>query len=711
MSARPTSDKRLAQARIIVITVGFVVVGAASGDIFDRAEWTLTIAPVPAAAAALVLVGRPAVARLAGAGIGVLLAVILTVAIADGSASDVVQSFTSGIQGLLSTDWPSPRRADLLGAVAAALATLCAISSEIVGRRRFHLLGLVPLLLAYLGVVALSAPDGITWRWLIVLAAVSMVLALLRNEGSLADRLVLLRGERRLIPLTIVAAGVVVLVALPVSFDARADPRRNNPARQTAPLLDPIEATLALRDLDPPVDLHVATATGDSALPVRWRTAALTDYDGQRWSPGLTLRPIGSTLAPAIEPTIDADVSFLDDNLSLVPFPGPPVFVGAAVETDAERTVVRLAERPTPGAVVPVAANAPATPSDAADLGVSPRVVDESTSGLTRFAEGLAGEGDALDQLSRLEASLQDDFVLDNDVQGGGLELALIDRFLRDTERGTNEQFATSFVLLARSLGIEARVATGFVVGGDATAGDAGERVVLSSADADVWPEVQLGDGSWLAYDPAPAVEAVDGAPPPPEPEVQTPAAPQPPIAPPPESASEATDDDPVTDEASGGALSTAFTWVIRGSVALAVIVLPLLAAAGVIVGAKYRRRRRRLRTPDPAARIRGAWASATDALVDAGLDIPPSATDSEIARTGTPVAPDAASQLRRLSTLSSAATFGTPRHPDILAEDAVSCLGSVEQSVVSTRTRWHRLRWHLSLRSLRPATRSPVTG
>ncbi|NTU51383.1 MAG: transglutaminase domain-containing protein, partial [Candidatus Aminicenantes bacterium] len=43
-------------------------------------------------------------------------------------------------------------------------------------------------------------------------------------------------------------------------------------------------------------------------------------------------------------------------------------------------------------------------------------------------------------------------------VQGGGLERALIDRFLRDTQRGTSEQFATSFVLLARSLGIEARL-------------------------------------------------------------------------------------------------------------------------------------------------------------------------------------------------------------------------------------------------------------
>jgi hypothetical protein len=296
-------------------------------------------------------------------------------------------------------------------------------------------------------------------------------------------------------------------------------------------------------------------------------------------------------------------------------------------------------------------------------------------------------------------------------VQGGGLEQALIDRFLRDTQRGTNEQFATSFVLLARSLGIEARVATGFLAGGDdgATASAAGRPLVLTSADAHVWPEVQLADGSWVAYDPVPAEEATDDATPPPEPQVQAPAAPQPPIAPPPESDTEAADDEEPADTSADSAVSVVLVWVARASIALGVVVLPLLIAAALIVGAKYRRRRRRLGASDPAERIRGAWASATDALVDAGLDIGASSTDSEIAADGAPLVPDASPQLRRLATLSSAATFGRPRHPDVLAEDALSCLGSIERSVVTLRTRWQRLRWRLSLRSLRPATRSPV--
>jgi hypothetical protein len=233
--------------------------------------------------------------------------------------------------------------------------------------------------------------------------------------------------------------------------------------------------------------------------------------------------------------------------------------------------------------------------------------------------------------------------------------------------------------------------------------------LALTSADAEVWPEVQLSDGRWLALDPVPAEEANDGAPPPPEPQVQTPAAPQPPIAPPPEPDNETSAPDEATTAESTGALSTAIAWVIRGTVAIGVLLLPFAAAAAVIMGIKYRRRRRRLRAGVPSERIRGAWASATDALVDAGLDISRSETDGEIVGHGEPLVADARRHLRRLAALAGAATFGSPEHPDLLAEDATMCLGAVEESMAAARTRWQRLRWRLSLRSLRPSTRSPV--
>jgi hypothetical protein len=701
-------DPRLARLRIVDIAAGCCLVGAASSGIFDSAEWSLIVAPALPAAAALALLMRSAVARVVGAVAAVVLAVTLAVLASSGSMADVARSFTSGVQGLLSTEWPSPTRPELVGTVAAAVAITGAMCSELAARRRFHLAALVPLLTAYVGVVALSAPLGAQWQWLIGLLVVSTVFALLRNDGTLGDRLLLLRGERRLLPLFAAAVILVGLASIPVSLDERADPRRNDPAEQTAPLLDPIEATLALRNIDPAVDLHVVTTDDDSSLPDRWRTAALSSYDGRRWSPSLTLRPIGSTLGPANGPTIEADVSFLDDNLTLVPMPGAPVAVGADVETDGDRTVVRLAERPSAGDLIALTANMPATSADATSVGLASRLVDESTSDLTQLAEGLAGDGDDLERLEQLETTMREEFVLDSDVQGGGLERALIDRFLRDTQRGTNEQFATSFALLARSLGIESRVATGFVSSDTAT--QPGEPLVLTSSDAAVWPEVQLADGRWVAFDPAPSEEASDGAPPPPEPQAQAPAAPQPPIEPPPDSDSEPASDDEAVDEDRDRTLSIALGWLLRGSLALAAILVPLAIVAGVILGVKYRRRSRRLRAPDPVERIRGAWASATDALVDAGLRIETSSTDSEIASDAAPLAPLASPATRRLAVMSSSATFGTPPHPDLLAHDAVACLESVEHAITSARTRWQRVRWRLSLRSLRAATRSPLS-
>ena len=311
---------------------------------------------------------------------------------------------------------------------------------------------------------------------------------------------------------------------------------------------------------------------------------------------------------------------------------------------------------------------------------------------------------------------MREEFVLDSNVQGGGLQQALIDRFLRDTQRGTPEQFATAFVLLARSLGIEARVATGFVADGEPPIGSAtaaaGEVLTLSSDDAD---GVARGRSSptadgWHSTRFRPRSRR-STAPPPPEPQVQTPAAPQPPIAPPPEPDNETqapddarhhrVDQCAVDRDHVGGPRECRHR-----------------SPPAAVRGRRSSRHGDQVPAPAPAPpghacpsdRIRGAWASATDALVDAGLDISRSATDGEIAGAGEPLVADARRSLRRLAALSGAATYGSPQHPDLLAEDATRCLDAVEESMAAERTRWQRIRWRLSLRSLRPATRSPVT-
>jgi protein-glutamine gamma-glutamyltransferase len=705
----PQPSVGLSRLRIAVLGIGYLVVGAAAGGIFDHSAVGLVLAPVLPTAAALLTAGARARWRLAAA-VGSVVATGALAALAhDGGARDVTTAFTGGVQRLLSTEWPSPRTPELIVTVAVVIATAAAISHELARHRRLHLVPLLPLLLCALAVIGLSAPLGVRWWWLVPLGAVAVLVAMLRNDGTLHDRVVLVRGERRIVPLLLIGAAIVGLVTVPLVLTDRADPRRDVPAGQTLPLLDPIQATVALRALDPPIDLHVATPAGEQSLPSRWRTAALVNYDSARWTPALRVRPIGTTLGAVDGPVVRADVSFLDERLSLVPLPGPPVSVDAEIETDTSRSVVRLARVPAPGERVAIVAGVAPTTGDAVEQGLATRLVDTTRSPLTDLAERLAGGGTPLDRVTRLESTLRDDFVLDTEVPGGGMQQALIERFLRETQRGNREQFVTAFVLLTRSLGIEARIATGFLAGGTDTVSMPGEPLTLTSADAYVWPEVQLADGGWLAFDPVPVDEADDEAPTPPQPQVQTPAAPQPPIPPPPEPGTETRPPDGEETTTPPDALSTVLTWAARGALGLGILLLPFALAAGVVLGVKYRRRRRRLAAAAALDRIRGAWASATDALVDAGLDIEPSRTDGEIVARAEPLVADVRRDLRRLASLSSAATFGRPRHPELLADDAARCLDSIEASLAGDRTRWQRARWRLSLRSLRASTKSPV--
>ena len=301
---------------------------------------------------------------------------------------------------------------------------------------------------------------------------------------------------------------------------------------------------------------------------------------------------------------------------------------------------------------------------------------------------------------------MHDTWRLDRNAPGGGQQLALIDRFVSDTNQGTEEQFVTGFVLLARSLGVEARVATGFVV----PPGELGAPLGLRSTHAAVWPEVELEGLGWLAFDPVPAQETSDVETLPPPPAAQSPAAAQPPIAPP---AEPANDDDTVTldQETDIGNWERVQTWLTRGGVVGGAALLPIVSVIGLILGAKWRRRRRRLKDPDPARRISGAWANTTDSLVDAGLTIAPAWTNERIAEQGTAIAPTVPHEMQRLATTATAITFGHADESWDRVDDAVAAWRAVDGSILSDRTFWQRIRWRLSLRSLRRSTRSPVTA
>jgi hypothetical protein len=196
-----------------------------------------------------------------------------------------------------------------------------------------------------------------------------------------------------------------------------------------------------------------------------------------------------------------------------------------------------------------------------------------------------------------------------------------LSRFLLNTKRGTSEQFAAAYVVLARIVGIPARVAVGF----RAPAGD-GSDVVVHNSDVLAWPEVAVAGVGWVALDPTGTAEGAPGgetgslaeatararnALPPPD-DIQEPELPA-------DSAADGAADD-------GGGFS--MPWATLG---IAVAVVLVAWAGGVPAARAFRRWRRRRRAG--ARSVVGAWHEARDALRAHGVPFTVGMTVRDLAR------------------------------------------------------------------------------
>ena len=110
----------------------------------------------------------------------------------------------------------------------------------------------------------------------------------------------------------------------------------------------------------------------------------------------------------------------------------------------------------------------PLTEFDPATAGipgtVQPTDIENSFKSL---ATTIGGTGTVAQQVANLAEELREGPYTLNPETPGGVQQTLIDGFLRTTQVGNEAQFVTGFVLLARSLGVDARVATGYTI--DAT--------------------------------------------------------------------------------------------------------------------------------------------------------------------------------------------------------------------------------------------------
>jgi transglutaminase-like putative cysteine protease len=114
-----------------------------------------------------------------------------------------------------------------------------------------------------------------------------------------------------------------------------------------------------------------------------------------------------------------------------------------------------------------------------------------------------SGEATTYDKVRALEQWLGDHtrYSLDAPLSPAGVDV--VDDFLFNTRLGWCEQVASSMVVLARSAGIPARLATGFVPGErDRLTG----RFVVRERDAHAWAEIYFPGIGWQGFDPTASV-------------------------------------------------------------------------------------------------------------------------------------------------------------------------------------------------------------
>jgi len=693
-------------ARVAAATLLVMVTAAALARVYDRpVALLLAIAALPAAAVGLIGPAR-ALPRVIVHVVVAAVTVAVALVVAGGrSPGQVGTGIWRGWSLAVSTDWPSPLRSELIAGAAFTVCVVAAASVEFARSQRWRAVTLVPSLVLGVLAVGLAAPAGpppalglVTW-----LLVAGAVLGLGDAGVAHAPAREELRGEGRavlsLLGVTVVAGLVVALVAMGGRVDPRAG--RRNPI-VSADEVNPLARVAADRALSPPqvrFEIRPAIGVTPATAATRWRTRVLDEYDGVTWTTAATVRPVSADHITTPSGPIGEYVVTASAPTQWLPIGGIPVALDHEASSDRDRSVLLL-DPPLPaGSQVRLDTTPSPRPGDVPTRATSRRSSDPEAAQLGALALSFAGDATTtIDQLDAIASMLRTTYRLSPNVAASA-NIAVVRSLLERHDPGTPEQFVEAFVLLTRALGATARIAVGYeVVAGAPT---------LTTADASAWPEVWFDDIGWVAFDVVPTTEPTG------DPEVQLPVAgtptaipSQPPVTQPPPSAP---DEQPVPAPAGTGWSPLAKLLLVIG-IALGVLVTVAMFVGGAVLMVKRRRRRRRLSTIDPQRRVLGAWAEATDRLVDLGAEFTSSDTNGEIAAAGSRIIGfRGRTVLVDLAGLANEASHGIRRADGVVAAHAVRLLGQLEQILGESAGRTRRLRRRLSLRSLLRRTSSPV--
>ncbi len=197
------------------------------------------------------------------------------------------------------------------------------------------------------------------------------------------------------------------------------------------------------------------------------------------------------------------------------------------------------------------------------------------------------------------------------------------DRMIRlltaPTMVGDQEQYAVAMALMARSLGLPARVVMGFAPHGSGT-------VTVTGADVTAWVEIPFAGVGWVAFDPTPDQSKVPQQQRPDQQQdaqqrqVQPPPPPEPPERAQTKSVKDAGGDpDSGADDRQDQDQQVVAGFPVVTVLAVGIPVLVIVAPVLLVLWVKRRRAGRRRTRGTPVARIAGGWSEVIDRSIDLG--------------------------------------------------------------------------------------------
>lgn len=469
-----------------------------------------------------------------------------------------------------------------------------------------------------------------------------------------------LRGARRVGAVSLAVAAVVPAL-IPGLGDRLVGPPSGPGAgdgdestiRVVNPILD------LRRNLGSRSDAVVLTYRSDAPSPAPLRIVTDDSFNGTTWAPsvgtilrsqevqsGMPVPPGLSSQVPVVRHSTQIKVGDLEETYLPLPYPATRVDISGTWLWDADTfnvvgwgtttkeqsyRVDHLDVRPTSEQL------AGAGPAPSSVVTRYTALPSNLAPEIAATAQRVAGTGTPYRQAVRMQSWFRSGggFTYSETLPGDGRSDSgqdAVATFLRQRE-GYCVQFASAMAVMARTLGIPARVAVGFLPGDRALDGTYSIRL----RDAHAWPELYFEGTGWVRFEPTPTLRA--GAAPdwtvPPAPTPTTSPSPGPTSAPVPSRGSATVRPDRGVEPSTDPALPSPPVRVLRAvpwrAAGVVLLLLLLLTAPRLAVVAVHGRRWRS--AGSPRERAEAAWEELRERLSDLGVNWPGSWTPRSVQR------------------------------------------------------------------------------